>query len=473
MVDNKIVVCPICNKRTWLRIQNGAYLRQYPIRINCINCRALIKGTYRISMRTGRGELHLLNAAIEECDAHLIDEKTVKVFNADYVAEISGELPCDNVKIYDGGNIPRSPYMKAVDKLESVDERIERLQYFVNNRSDWTKKKSIAFQLLNEGSIDYIAMALDSRMGTYHYQCNHYLQSLHCLQEVVLEETKYLFHDLCQDECIMNLLMELSNTDQNLLQQFSAEVGGTQGLLLAYRKAIEVFTGFMDIYPNLLPAETFMRFKNQNTDNIGISTCSYSDIKTFYQDGYEALLSLIHFPVCLDNISARGDYLMFPKAFNGLFKSRKYEDCSNDLQKYILLENGNKVKNLRWEEPMQKIVDIPANRFLRNGIGHNNIRYDGITQTIQILDQRNSNEVFQELKLMDMAIDCIGLAKSAVLISEIILFMLRQEFRKEGIRSIMHPRFYRNAEPNDRCPCGSSYKYKRCCRSDVERVVQC
>lgn len=51
---------------------------------------------------------------------------------------------------------------------------------------------------------------------------------------------------------------------------------------------------------------------------------------------------------------------------------------------------------------------------------------------------------------MDVAVDCLGLAKSAVIISELILFALRQEFRTEDVYSIIHPRFYKNVQPNDK-----------------------
>ena len=33
-----------------MRIEDGGYLKEYPIRFNCMNCRALIKGTHNISM---------------------------------------------------------------------------------------------------------------------------------------------------------------------------------------------------------------------------------------------------------------------------------------------------------------------------------------------------------------------------------------------------------------------------------------
>ena len=54
MIIPKIAICPICGKKTYLRVEDGGYLNEYPIRFNCANCRALIKGVYTI------GELMVL-----------------------------------------------------------------------------------------------------------------------------------------------------------------------------------------------------------------------------------------------------------------------------------------------------------------------------------------------------------------------------------------------------------------------------
>ena len=71
---------------------------------------------------------------------------------------------------------------------------------------------------------------------------------------------------------------------------------------------------------------------------------------------------------------------------------------------------------------------------------------------------------------MEIPVDCIGFAKSAVIMSDIILYMLRQEFRTEGIRNIIHLRLCKGVEPNGKCPCGSGAKYKKCCRNEVESI---
>lgn len=91
MIIPKIAICPICGKKTYLRVEDGGYLNEYPIRFNCANCRALIKGVYTIGVTDGTNGLHLYNAVVEEYN---VDSTAKKIRNVDYVVDISGELPC-------------------------------------------------------------------------------------------------------------------------------------------------------------------------------------------------------------------------------------------------------------------------------------------------------------------------------------------------------------------------------------------
>ena len=154
VVVPKIAVCPICGKRTYLRIEDGGYLTEYPIRIHCANCRALIKGTYIMhSSAHGTKGLHLLNAKSEECDVNPTD-KTIR--NADFVIDISGELPCKMVRPFDGNLIASSPFLEAAGQVD-IPERIERLRSFTRNMNEWRGWRSIAFQLSEEGIIQFIS----------------------------------------------------------------------------------------------------------------------------------------------------------------------------------------------------------------------------------------------------------------------------------------------------------------------------
>lgn len=469
MVINKVVVCPICGKKTWLRIQDGGYLNEYPIRVNCMNCRALLKGTYVMDpSKKGRG-LYMINADIENCDV-VECGLNLTAKGVDYVAEISGELPCFNVRKYEG-DVPESIFLRWVSYLSDV-QGMSRLSYFAKNMQEWKREKSVAFQLLDEGSIEYIAIALKNKIGDYQYECDNYLKSIHCLQEVVLEETKYLFVSPEQDTSISLLYQKFSLLDQEQVRSLIMQMGGVEEILQLYRKAIEVFSGFMKIYPNILPAETKLGFTLCTEPDMGIATCSFEDLKSFYQDAYESLMALFVVPVCLDNIVERGNYSAFDSSTKGLFKQKKFWDLSDDYHRYLILDNGMKIKRINRLSFFQNAVDIPANRFLRNGIGHNNIRYDGLSQTITAYDLKDHSKVNFETTLMSMAVDCIGLAKSAVIISELLLFLLRQAFRKDEIRSIVHPRLYKGAKPNSKCPCGSGAKYKKCCKYEVELLLR-
>ena len=409
--------------------------------------------------------LFMINADVEECD---MDSETLTCRNADYVAEVSGELPCDFVKEYDGG-LPESPFMRSTNCLDSAENHIRRLTYFTKNIEEWKKKKSTAFQLLDDGRIEYIATALNNKIGEYSYECDHYLKSLHCLQEVVLEETKDIFLNPDQDEYVRKIICKMSQVDDEMLHQFVELLGGVHGLILSYKKCVNVFSEFMGIYANLLPAETYMNFKTKEGANGCIATCSFVDLKSFYQDAYEALLSLMYIPVCLDNIVIRGNFQVFDSTYEDILCPK---NKNRDLEWYKKLDNGKRYNKLNYEECYQRLIDFPAKRFLRNGIGHNNINYDGITQIITAYDLKDPNRIKYKDSLMNMAIDCIGLAKSAVVFSEMILFMLRHELKAEGIHSIMHPRFYKGVKLNDNCPCGSGIKYKKCCMNDVEMVLR-
>lgn len=466
MVIPKVAICPICGKKTYLRIEDGGYLNEYPIRVYCSNCRSLMRGIYAMNSASSPKGLSMFNAKLEECD---VDAVAGKIRNADYVIDISGELPCKKVRYFDGNLIASSPFLEAVDQVNMV-ERIDRLRDFVRNMKEWREWRSIAFQLLDEGSIDYIATALHNKMGEYLYQCDNYLKSLHCLQEVVLEETKNLFFVPTQEEVVSDLLSKLSQLDKESLHQFIELIGGIEIIISSFRRIIDVISAFMDIYPNILPAETFMRFNNTEQPDYGIATCSFGDIKTFYQDTYESLLSLLYIPVGIDNILLRGSYSSFSNVFEHLFGKYQYAKLSDNFVRYMALDNGMRLDKIQTSEPIQQTLKIPANRFLRNGIGHNNVKYDGLKQIITVFDLKDQESIKLEKSLMEMAIDCIGLAKASVIMAEIMLFILRQELRTDNLNSIIHPRFYKRAEPNAKCPCGSNIKYKKCCRADIESL---
>lgn len=467
MVINKIAVCPTCRRTTLLRIQDGGYLNSYPIRVNCMNCKTLIKGVYKMGNQHG---LTLYNAGIREVKQEeiIVNDNQIYIKNVNYIAEICGELPCQAPQ-ENKNELPISPFLRSTNYLNSVTDRIDRLKGFVPNLETWNKQKSIAFQLLSDGSIKYISTALNNKIGKYTYECDHYIKSLHCLQEIVLEETRHIFTNGDIEDSISNIIYRLSELDKTKVLEFINEINGTEELVYSYRRIIEVFTNFMDIYKYLLPAETYMYFTNKKIENSYISTCSFDDVKTFYQDAYESFASLIYIPVCLDNIEKRGDFNSFSETFKNV---KKFYTGERNLQWYKSLDNGTRINKIDLNEYYQNIINLPIKVKLRNAIGHNNFSYDGITQIVKAYNIKDKEKVEYEEDLMSIATDCLNLAKSSVVYSEIILFLLRTKFDSQGIHSIIHPSFYKKTHSYDKCPCGSGLIYKRCCEKTISKLYK-
>ena len=112
---------------------------------------------------------------------------------------------------------------------------------------------------------------------------------------------------------------------------------------MAYRKTIEVFSEFMNIYPNLLPAETYEHILLKEAASTCIATCSFIDLKTYYQDAYEALLSLLYIPVGLvvckiNNYTYISHYVILntPK-FTEVFRDGKINQGFFSLKKAAIL----------------------------------------------------------------------------------------------------------------------------------------
>ena len=128
MVKEYLAECPICEKVTALRIQEGHYLKEYPIRINCMNCRALIKGTFVMTNKpSDYNRLYLDNAKQIEITGAT---KEGLPLGADYIAEISGELPCNLIRLNDGKTYKDTPFMETATLIDNVNQWLNRLEHF-------------------------------------------------------------------------------------------------------------------------------------------------------------------------------------------------------------------------------------------------------------------------------------------------------------------------------------------------------
>ena len=469
MIVSKIIVCPTCGTNIYVRIQKGDYIPRYPIRINCGKCRSLIKGVYYSDEYDLTKDLYLVNGTHFPCCG-----KDLKI-DASYEIEISGELPCKMIKPFDGKGDLETPFSRSAGLMESHDVElyIKRLERFSKDYLQWIQCFSTAFQLLIDGNLKYIPNILYGKIG-YEYNCDNYVKTLHSIYEVALDYSFFLFEDLIQETVLKVTIQFLSELSNKQMMDYCNYLNTKYDLVSVFKRLMNVFSDFMTLYPNLLPAEAMKKYKDypdSDLTDIGISTCTYIDIKSFYQDSYETLLSLMEIPVCLDNIYNRKGWNNFVPYVVRKDKKSGKPITVNNIDDYNELANGKRLEFINNREYYQGVVRLPANSKLRNGIGHNNIYYDGVDQSIHIFDRKNNSREVEVLHLMDMAKDCLDFARSAIVMANIVLFLIRQQNKENRIRSIISPRFYSETLKNsDKCPCGSGMSYGECCKQEIEKI---
>ena len=223
------------------------------------------------------------------------------------------------------------------------------------------------------------------------------------------------------------IVLEIADVKDKLgdkLYVFTERIGGRKGLIDAYRNVASVFSSFMEIYPYVLPAEGYLRYEDKTDKEIGISTCTFSDLKSFYLEAYEKLMSIIYIPMCIDNISQRGSFLAFNKKIEqGLSKINNQGEKDN-LDLWQEQDNGWRCDKFSYNEPLQKLIDFHANRDMRNSIGHAKVYYDGMAQKITFYSIKKPQKVSLTKSLLDFAVECIAFAKSSVMLAETIYFLI-------------------------------------------------
>lgn len=451
MVVHKTVICPTCGKKTDLRVQIGSYgdfagtgnsaghLDSYPIRIHCGNCRTLIKGKFILSGNDKPYGFRIENAKTEDND---VDPENFRAINVDFVSEISGELPCRKTKI-NSGKYDDTPFMTLTGKLEhrELKKLLKRLSSFSSDINEWHVKKSIPFQLLEDGCLQYIPLTCPNWKDSYFFSEDNDENSIYYLQDIMRYEMQYLL-SYCEGgvDSFIPITMAIIKAEENYemeLYKFLQRIGGRNGLIEAYRRTASIFCSFMNIYQYVLPAEAYLRYQDKTDREVGISTCTFSDLKTFYFDSYETLLSLIYLPICLDNILQRGSYLNFgPKINNYLAKKQSEQKDKDYISIFNEQKNGWRSDRISYNEPLQGMINLHANKNMRNAIGHNTIHYDGLKQEITFFSVENPTKVSLRKSLLDFAVECIKFAKSSVLLAETIHFLIvRETFLSEKYSS--------------------------------------
>ena len=458
MTHNYFLKCPICDTITRMRTPVG-YITKTPVRIHCGECNTLMTGEFLVDNDKVRFEYVPIN-----CEE--VFETDVDHF--DFFGEASGEMLCSKVIRYfaEGDEKCMPPLGKVspvFDFMTSIPEedRIRFINYACYSSkvaSNWDQHR-IKYDLYLNGKYAVLAKKYEKEA-----------KLLYCDPRTELGAMQYAYHSMFYDigglfdkNTILKLMKDInyrmSHMEVNKRDRFLAVLKESNRLNTVQGKLFKILFDFFSIVPNLIPSIGLLYYRDlDHVDRaeLGISTCSFADIKNFYQDTYEALIDSCDIVVGLDNIEHREDCNTFTTKL--------------DLKKFREQPKGNRIKILNPKEYFAGKFALPvASASLRNAIGHNDYTYEGTAQTIRFKEKTDSDVYLTEY-LVNIALECCKMMRSVFVLAFIVYTLQHYVMREEGKPQIVHPILYERIKGQSRCPCGSGKKYKQCCRGSIEAI---
>lgn len=184
---------------------------------------------------------------------------------------------------------------------------------------------------------------------------------------------------------------------------------------------------------------------------------TYEDVKQFYLDAYETLGNLLIIPAAIDNIKNRGDANGFIANNAGIVS----------LDKFIAATKANRFHLYNKNELYMRTIDVKYNQKLRNAIGHNDVEYETSTQKIIYIPDPKKREKKLSEYLLEFEIEALSMFQAILVISEYLYRLRELELLAKGVVPLpvefpIKERKKKKIYPNEKCPCGSGLKYKKC-----------
>lgn len=220
----------------------------------------------------------------------------------------------------------------------------------------------------------------------------------------------------------------------------------------------QMLSEFIEVYQYLIPAFAIQFCKADSIDfaEEGSTTSSFDLVKQFYLDVYEALGNILILPVALNNIKFRGN---FKKVKPGL------ERRVNSLDDFFGLSKANRYHLCDSEEIYTEYLQVIINAKLRNAIGHNDVKYDAISQQITYIPDPKDRLKSRTEYLLEFENEALHLFQAILVIAEYLYKIKEFALIDKGHRpaELGMPSKKLKTGRNDLCPCGSGKKFKKCC----------
>lgn len=454
MVIRQIFECKTCKTKIMIRTQASA-LKEHPINIYCGKCNSLISGKAVFNPECAQINIEL--------DAKPSNE-SYPLYEIELSAEFITEKLIERKTPQDVQHL--SPFMRLIAAIghEGIKEFERKISNFVYlKETDWKDLKRINELWLN-GKEEYLENELRNYLPKKQFPANNkleYIRGIHYLN--LLFFNNILKKDYFKETASF-LHKEIDSIVKNNSKNFFEMVKyfADNGFLENYdRKIFDISTNFVNIFEQVIPAFALEYCDKPNLEQMGITTASFDDLKQFYIDAYEDICVVIDLLEALNNIKHRNDY-------NVPRQIRRDVTTFNDFQK---LSKAIKLNDfINGQETFDRLIFPKADNQIRNAIGHKSYSFDGLSQQITYYPKgKIDNNDKKQIYIIELALKCIDIFQCALNLSEMVYQIRKIEFVQKGCIPVSpdvfssSPSLHSKVGRNDKCPCGSGLKYKKCC----------
>ena len=456
MQINYYIKCYICGKVSNLKYQMG-FSRRHPIRFKC-PCGVSLRGEFSnkngISFENGQiinNELNELPALIVYSSGDFLTEPPFVPMEASQLLGLTSFMNATEYLNYDDFRKEFSFVVEYRDKYHPINRAINEL-YFANNESLLieTIKKNYSnpvYNLQTNNSIDIFRAV--AKINQFQFlnskECNAVLKITSLFKKAIIEKRSELERYLSY----LNTLNRLEEWKKRIYKLCD----------LVYEK--------IDLLIPIISVDFYKGNKGEMLDGrFAITTTSFEDIKQLYVDLYELIADVLVLLVGFDNVLERGDYEKI-KPVEGL----RVNSLSNMVS---MRHKGNIIKFLDNGGIASDLVCKCLSADTRNSIGHYDYDSEEIAnslgQKIRFYNVNNKEE-FEEKTLAQICYDIWQMYNCMGIFSELIYRLQMYNKKLEGQYPSECNDLYKTIigygkkkiYPNDKCPCGSGLKYKKCC----------
>lgn len=447
MTHNEFIKCKYCTNIMNIRIQLVDKL--IPFHTQCPECGVSISGYFHNEL--------VLNEKHEVINSEMDSKR--------HCIEISSEFPTRKMWERNAGfnKSELQPFLKYVGK----DDEMEILHETMLGRQLIEENFNVIknyYEIYWSGNIHYLFKDINSELENVGLdtlipidsdfkamQGLHHLFMLKTgLSKLVgpAEFEKYSdIQTLLNDESKMKSIIYFLNEENLDMKKMEIQ-------------AVDLLTNFVKQISHIMPA---ILIKNTNSsdkynrDNFGITTVNYNELKDFYTKSYEWMLENINVVVALNNIFERGFY----------------KKCVND-KKFSQLEKEGKYSRLEYLVEDEKFTSSlkQLNNRIRNSIQHYDDNLDYISQEITFTNKFKGTVRVEKIQLLDFALLCVDnfryIMTFIIIIHNLKRLQLTDKMSLDEIlnfyaNTVQHEEQKTKIGRNEKCPCGSGLKYKKCC----------